>query len=206
MSDITLVYFTPNLLHEFFAKSIRDHLIESSKGKPIISVSQKPIDFGYNICVDLKPCHRSEYEQLLIGVKAAKTKYIACCEDDTLYVPEHFEYEPPDNKFGYNLNHWHLRSDIYFYRGHKIQSMCIAPTELMTKVLEKRLEEYTVDAVEGRRMAGIKDVVFNTKIPPITFRHKYSQSGIPRIPERYKKALELPYWGKAPDLWNKFYG
>lgn len=199
MADISLVYYTANIPPEPFLKKIRDSLIESARGKPIISVSQKPMDFGENICVDLKPCLNSIYKQIIIGAKAAKTKYVACCEDDTLYVPEHFDYKPPDNAFACNVNYWCIQKGIYYFRGHRITGMYIAPAELIIKVFEATLNN-------DLRNARVRRIGFSTEIPTIAFRHPDSLNGVKRIFARYPKRTELPYWGNAEELWNRIYG
>ena len=103
MTDCTILFYTANLISENFASKVREHLLESCNGTPIISVSHKPMDFGKNICVTgLEVSAYSVYRQILIGAKEAKTKYVSCCEDDALYVPEHFEHRPSDDTFYYN--------------------------------------------------------------------------------------------------------
>ncbi len=46
-----IIYYTDNSLDEEFAKLFRQRLVNAAPGIPIVSVSQKPIDFGHNICV-----------------------------------------------------------------------------------------------------------------------------------------------------------
>jgi len=220
MNNISLIYYTANLAHDYFAKNVRDRLIEDAQGKPIISVSQKPIDFGENIYAEgFIPCLHNVYKQILIGAKKAKTKYVACCEDDTLYGPEHFEYEPPENTFCYNINHWYIRPGGRFYKiAHRIMGQCIVSTEYMVETLETRFEKYPNNVHItgafgelgiGEHKLGLPEVgigVFETEIPPIAFKHRYGLSGIRKIPERYSQCEELPYWGNAKELWDKVYG
>jgi glycosyltransferase involved in cell wall biosynthesis len=202
MTDITLLYYTANRIPEPFAEKVRDHLLNAAHGKPIISISQKPIDFGKNICVAIEPSRRGIYVQMLVGAMACNTKYVALCEDDCLYVPEHFEYEPK-NGFAYNMNQWHLRGNVYFYRGHMAAWVCIAPTELLIKNTQKRLLEHPGN--EDIKMK-IPRETFQTEIPVITIRHKNSLDGVPSIPNKYKRMPEIPYWGGASELWRQIDG
>ena len=48
-SNITLLYYTASRIPEKFGENVRQHLLETAKGKPIVSVSQKPLEFGDNI-------------------------------------------------------------------------------------------------------------------------------------------------------------
>ena len=49
--DLTLVYITSNRENEYFESKIIETMKESINGLPVVSVSQKPIDFGENICL-----------------------------------------------------------------------------------------------------------------------------------------------------------
>jgi hypothetical protein len=113
-----IVYFTDSRLEESLDNAVRAQIVKASNGIPIISVTQKPLDFGKNICVGMKPrCYLSLYEQLLTGVKAAeKDSLIYLCEHDVFYNPTHFEYIPPrKNKIYYNLNRYYWTLNAGFF-------------------------------------------------------------------------------------------
>ncbi len=225
LNDITLLYYTSNTAPERFLANIRGHLIEGpGKDLPIISVSQKPIDFGTNICVgEIGQSIYNIYKQILIGAKVAITPWIACCEDDSLYNLEHFSYRPKDI-FAYNINRLNIHKDIFFYRRRAGFCMCIAPTELLIKTLETRFQKYPERSDSshllrenlvgfgepGRSEAklGLPPVpleIFTTKIPTMTFSHRYGVGGVRKIMARDIVTAEDPYWGKAIDLWNHMY-
>ena len=105
---------------------------------PTISISHKPLDVGKNIIVDLPRCAKSIYKQILVGAHQAETEYVAMCEDDCFYVPEHFLYRP--KHFGYNLNRWslHLREKVFSYRERPVMSQCIAKRQSLIDTLEER--------------------------------------------------------------------
>lgn len=104
----TIVYLTDNTLDEKIATKCREMLIREAWEIPIISVSQKPVELGINICVgEIGRNWISLYKQLLAGCEAAKTKYVSIAEHDCLYTNEHFSWIPPkDDVFYYNLNCW----------------------------------------------------------------------------------------------------
>lgn len=143
-NDLTIIFYTANKVQEPFASRVRDHLVRTTKGKiPIISVSQKPLDFGLNICVgDIGFSLINIYRQALIGALATRNPYIAMCEDDCLYTPGHFEYRPPEDAFGYNLNRWTLftwsKTPLYSFRNRMVFSQCIAPRELYISAMTER--------------------------------------------------------------------
>jgi len=105
--DTTIIYYTENRLSEPLFTTCRRLLVQAANGRKIISVSHKPIDLGTNICIgNLKPSWLTLYKQVLIGAKAADTKYVAMAEHDCIYTDEHFSYVPAnDDAFFYNENH-----------------------------------------------------------------------------------------------------
>jgi hypothetical protein len=215
--SISILYYTCNRISDFFSNNVRNHLLESSGGKiPIISISHKPMDFGENICVSgMEISVYSVYKQILMGAKRAKTKYVACAEDDALYVSEHFECKPPDDTFLYNVNRWGVTRDFYFYRQRRLMSMCVAPTQLMIDTLETRFAKYSECVPHfgepGRyeRQMGLPIVkigVFKTEIPTLTFSHEPSLGGRRKLLPGDLTERELPCWGQATELWSRFYG
>jgi hypothetical protein len=217
MKDHTILYYTANLISEDFANNVREQIIQSCNGTKIISISHKPIDFGENICVDGFPVSPySVYRQILMGAKVAQTRYLICCEDDTLYVSEHFSYIPPDDTFCYNVNRWSVTPEFYFYRERRLMSMCVANRELMIETLEKRFEKYPEQQVphfgepgrfEGRLgLPPVKIESFKTEISTITFNHRKNMGGKRKTFVTDKIIAELPYWGRAEDLWKRIYG
>jgi len=217
--DITLLYYTANIIPDSFASNIRNYLLSISNGISIVSVSQKPIDFGKNICVgDIGQSIPNVYKQILIGAKESKTRFVACCEDDTIHLREHFEQEMESDTFYYNFR-WNLTSENFYYRqGRYGMCTCIAPTELLIKNLEEKFEKYNsgssqvVFAEPGRRerhseISLVKVKMFSSNdIPSINFKHK---KGLSRKSKALKTDIilkSLPRWGNASELWNKFYG
>ena len=49
--DLTMIYYTANTEDPALENNVRNFLVKQANGIPIVSVSQKPIDFGTNICV-----------------------------------------------------------------------------------------------------------------------------------------------------------
>ena len=107
-----IIYYTDNSLNEKFAGRFRQRLINAAPDIPIVSVSQKPIDFGHNICV--KGIGRSYYnlwKQVLTASMYSKADVVYIAEHDVLYDSSYFEFEPEDNNcFYYNRNVWFVRT------------------------------------------------------------------------------------------------
>jgi hypothetical protein len=225
MNDLTLLYYTSNQISDYFANNVRNHLLESSKKMlPIISVSHKSINFGDNICVgEIGISSWNIYFQILLGAKEAKTKYVACCEDDSLYTWEHFSYRPKDDEFAYNTNRWNVNKRHYYFRRNRPgMCECIAPTELMIDTLETRMKKYTREACAhikhlpfygepGRYetelgLPVVKRVHFQLETPVLTFNHRPSYGGVRAPLKTDILEEELPYWGSATDLWKDIHG
>src|SRR3989338_3705710 len=146
MIDLTIIYYTSNYLDDhnpYFLANTKKQLLEAVGNLPVISVSQKPIDLGTNICLgDIGRSHLNLYRQILIGAKAAKTKYVAMAEDDVLYSPEHFHYHVPEKDvFAYNMAKWSLftwtRPPLFSFRTkRKVVNSLIAKREMLVEALE----------------------------------------------------------------------
>ena len=140
----SIVYYTDNSLQEPLASFCREKLLEAADGKPIVCVSQKPLDFGLNICIgEIGRSHLSIFRQVLAGLEQVKTKYVALAEHDCLYTKEHFNWIPPeDGKFYYNVNCWFVRpkDGMYSYFRRKVLSMMIANTGLTLEATKEKVE------------------------------------------------------------------
>jgi hypothetical protein len=204
-NDLTLLYYTANVIHPAIEYSVLRSL--RKYGYPIVSVSQKPMDLGCNIVVEKERSLVNVYRQVLIAAKEAKTKYVALCEDDCLYVPEHFTYRPK-KAFGYNLNRWllHLPKDerCFSYRRRPILSQCIANREALVEVLEGRFKSESPIHSEMGMEDGADYETFETKLPNLVICHNRNTSGRKYIGKDAEPRQELEPWGTV-DYWiDKF--
>jgi hypothetical protein len=221
MNDLTILYYTANKIPEYFMRNVQNDLVWTIQGEiPIISISQKPISFGSNICVgEIGASAYNVYVQILAGAYLVKTKYVACCEDDTLYSFEHFWSRPPDGVFYYNINRWILeRYGMYRYRNRTTMCACIAPTELLIDTLEERFKKYPEDPktglpfgepgrVEDRlRLSYRVRHYFRTDTPILTFNHGHGLSRPRKASELDTQQPELHPWGDAKALWRRIHG
>jgi hypothetical protein len=144
MNDCTIIFYTSNLVPDKVMKKVQEQLLKT--GLPIISVSQKPMDFGENICVgDIGQSYINIYKQMLIGAKAAKTKYIAFAEDDVIYSKEHFNFEP--TCFAYDMNKWSVYTWApYFHiKNRRTNTDLICPRDMFIEAMEERFKKYPDD-------------------------------------------------------------
>ena len=223
-NDLTVIYYTSNREKPRFEKRITRSLRHSSRPLPIISVSQKPIDFGENICVgDVGRSAQNAWRQYLIGCEAAKTKFVCPAESDFLYPKEYFKFVPPrDDTIYYggplyilyaarNKSHWYLRMRIS-------EAISMASREYMIHVLKDQLSgkpkwrpflELKIDDAKrkGEKLpdlfTGFNIKRFNMKLPAVTFKtdeNMHRQSTHVRGGE----TRELPYWGDSLNLIRRY--
>ena len=227
MSDLTVLYYTANLLPPGFASAVRAQLMLAVGDRyPIFCISQGPLDFGsaqINVGT-IGPSVLNLYRQVLLGAKVARTPYVALCEDDTLYTPGHFDsYRPDLDTFAYNHNKWALYTwgpAVFSAKTNRsVLNQCIAPREQLVRALEERFEhEYTPERVQkhfaepGRyeRWLGVtiqKMVAFESPEPNIVISHEHAL-GFQQLGTR--KALgdrqceRLDPWGTATEVRERF--
>jgi len=211
--DLTVLYYTANLLKPKFDEAIRKQLRLAAEDFPIVCVSQKPMDFGdVNICVgDIGQTHLNIYRQMLIGAKEVKTKYIAIAEDDTLYSAGHFtEYRPADDTFGYDMSKWSVYTwkDVYSVKRRISGPAIIVPTKLFIEALKERLEKAIDKPIKFWAEFGRYENHLGVKVQKV--EHFWSTDGIvifsheealgfKGLGKRKKlgefRAYDIPYWG-----------
>lgn len=250
MNDLTILYYTSNRISDEFARNIRFLIWRNSRqmglipnpalipnppeadlkayatsdGPPIISVSQKPISFGHNICIgDIGSSVYNVYRQILIAAQEAQTQWVVCCEDDTLYAPEHFRWRPMDDSvFYYNMNRWWIEPEgVFRWRDRTGMCACICSRELLIDALTERFEKFPEPMTERKQYNGWgepgrydknlgliqrKAVYFQTNDPIVTFNHKDSLGGLRRTNPGDKLQNELFPWGDGKTLWSVIHG
>ena len=224
INDLTLLYYSAHTLPEDCERALRGELLETVKDLyPIISVTQKPINFGQNICVgEIGQSHYNCYKQIYTGVQQVKTKYVAMIEDDTLYNPEHFSYRPTeDDVFSFNTSMWFLEDHIFWHKYQTGMFACISTAEILRSTMEERFLKYPVEPLPVRSQRhswqepgrderlgfqNRKAEYFSTDIPLITLNYyngldgkKKSQSNPPVVADK------LDYWGTPDSLRKKIW-
>jgi len=220
-NQLTLLYYTASTIEEQLGDNVRKHLLEVNKGQyPIISVSQKPLNFGQNIHVgEIGKSYYNCYKQILTGATQVKTKYVAMCEDDTLYSEEHFAHRPSsDAVFSYNTNMWYTEETEYWNKGWHGMCTCIVATDYLVKTLQKRYDKFPdIKKVVGKQTLryfsepGKKDGVarefWNSKTPILTFNYFHALGGKAKSVAHPPKSTQiLEPWGDCWELKKKFWG
>lgn len=212
-SQLTVIYYTSNREDEKFELKIRRRLLPVIGDLPLISVSQKPIDFGKNICVgDIGVSNQNTFRQIQVGAKAATTPFIITAEADFLYPPEYFRFIPPDNACYRLDNVWILYRDSSagFVRKSYSEGASVYPREYIIRHIDRRLKGrgmWNPVLEHGRAVPRFfyKDTdfrFFHLDSPAVSIKTRegmHPTTGVIRNQDRFG-VKELPYWGSAAGL------
>lgn len=222
-NDITIIFLTLNELPEFWTEYHKKTLLEAAGGSPIISISRKPIEIGTNIIQSEPRSLSNIYWQLLRGAKMATTTFIGVAEDDTLYSREHFLHVPKAGTFAYNMNHWSLFTwgePTYSWRNRRGNYSMIAERKLVIEALEERFAKYpngTPERITGEMGRGMVErnmgitvrtaSEFMTTVSLVNFNHPHASDVLQKSHRKRMgmlRAYDIPHWGKAEKLVQKF--
>jgi hypothetical protein len=141
MLNRTIVYYSASREDEFEDKIV-ERIMRVSGELPVISVSQKPMNFGTNICVGkMEHCYKSAFRQCLIGCKRASTPFVVLTESDC-YYPEkgYFDFEPTDLNTIYTYDNvwmmWNRENRTRFYKHGTTCGSIIMGREMYVKMLK----------------------------------------------------------------------
>lgn len=209
MNDISVIYYSSNQENPAFEKKVQETILQNSGGIPIISVTQKPMGFGLNVCVgEVGSSEMNMLRQILIACEAADTKYVVSAEADCLYPPEYFQFIPPTDDACYRNDNTYIigRGREYYWKKPEGGTWCqVINREFYIQRLKMLLDgapKWDANAKRFVKERGMRFFdsykTFSTEYPCISIKasggmHHYSHS------ERVPIDL-LPYWGKAKDI------
>jgi len=212
-NDITAVYYTADELPHKFAVATMNQLLKALGDIPIIIIKKDPL------------AERSQaniYRQALQGAKLAHTKYIACCEDDVLYSPEHFKFRPKDGHWGYNMNAWSIFTwgePVFSYKapgGRRNLAGLICDRQMFINHLEERFRLWSDDSKIRKEIFG-EPGKYDNQLGTTPYPSEYFYINPPNIIFSHQTALqfeglgtrkalgniratEIPFWGRASDI------
>ena len=209
MSDTTVVYFTSNQEKPSFEKKIQAKMLETIGNLPLISVSQKPMDFGENICAgNVGVTNHNAWRQLQIGAEAADTKYICAAEADYLYSWEYFNFIPGTDDAAWRPdNIWVLFArrgtvKIFAKKPKGTETAIVVGRDYLLKGIERMLSgELWSDAPVDQSLLSY--AFFHNEIPIVTFK---TDENMHRAAPYLGSSVcrEIPYWGKSHDLIEEY--
>ena len=223
-----LCFYTDNRIDEKILEVVKIRLKASMNGYSLVTVSQKPLGFGRNIVLDLKPSHLAMAKQQLAGIEALNTDIIFMVEHDVLYPACHFDFVPPrKDVFYYDLNWWKVRDSdgqALHFKAKQVSGLC-AYKNILIEYFKNRIRMIESGEIGGRRhfepgsRYGSNDPYnkltshgFDTwfsKIPYVDIRHQGTVSRNVFDPSGYRgqvvdwtPADEIPSWGITKGRFN----
>ena len=203
----SVIYYTSNRENqEFEGKIIYDLAHKTSL--PIISVSQKPIKLGKNICVgDVGTSGFNLCRQIQIACREANTDFVISAESDCLYSPEYFTFTPKRLDIPYR------NTNIYVIR-YKRETFSKKDSSMFAQVVGReffinRLDDLFGDSSmwntkeknfpkERKRKIFDEYEYFWTDSACISFKTGRGMRQHTNTDDT--EAYSLPYWGTAKGL------
>lgn len=220
MNDITIIYYSSNREKTEFEQRIRDNILKVCGNLPIISVTQKPIDFGKNIVIgDVGASGFNMFRQVQIACRGAKTRFVLSAEADCLYPPDYFTFVPPkDDKCFRDKNLYVMpQHRPYFWKKEEGATHAqIIGREFYLKTLDKLFEGAPDWSIEEKNFPKERthkkqeDVFVKNEIEFYETQNAVIQIKTSQSMRHYTNSdrisrLELPYWGKGTDFRKKYY-
>ncbi len=214
-NDATVIYYSSCREKPDFERRVQENILKVCGGLPIISVTQKPMDFGKNICVgEVGVSGMNMFRQVQIACQNATTKFVISAESDTLYPPDYFSFVPERDDVCYRDSNLYVMPDArdyFFYKGEGATHAQIVGREFYIKTLEKLFEGAPQWNAEEKNFPkerwGKEDVfsditLFRTENP--VFQVK-THRGMRYFTRSDRTPIqEISYWGKGTDV-RQFY-
>ena len=209
----TIIYYTSNREDPKFEKRIQANLLKNCGDLPIISVSQKPIKLGTNICVgDVGVSGFNMFRQVEIALRACKTKFVISAEADCMYPPDYFKFTPKKDNVPYRNSNLYVMPDrraYWFYKKEGATHSQIVGRKFYLKTLERLFEGEPEWDTEQKNFPKEK---FNSKKEDVFEKVEYYQTENPVFQVKTHRGMryytnseripiyDLPYWGNGKQV------
>ena len=213
--NTSIIYYSSNKEDPVFEQKVRDNILANSNGLPIISVTQKPIDFGNNIVVgNVGASGFNMFRQVQIACQYAKTKFVLSCEADCLYPPDYFTFEPERDDVCYRDTNLYVlahKRAIFWHKPEGATHAQIIGREFYLDRLNelfKGAPDWSVEEKNFPRERGYgvdvfdKVELYETKNPVVQI--KTSDSMRYHTHTERMNIYDLPYWGGAKTFRQKY--
>lgn len=209
---VDVIYVSSNKEDREFEKKTREDLKKKVGELKIISVTQKPVELGTNICVgDVGASGFNFCRQNLIALEWSDADVVITAESDSLYSPDYFEFRPERLDIPYrntNIYVQHYNHDYFFKKDMSTFSQVVGRKfyrdrlRYLLKDQPKWSTEMKNFPKEINKKLFDEFETFETKYPCLSFKtgkgmRKYTPSE--RVPVH-----ELPYWGKSSEVIKEY--
>src|SRR3990167_1574627 len=209
--NIVIIYVSSNKENPLFEEKIRQDLLRKAGGIPIISVTQKPVSLGKNICVGNVGTSGFNFcRQELIACENTDADVVISAEADCLYSPCYFQFRPEKLDVPYRNTNIYVQKygEDYFCKKTMSTFSQVVGREFYfnrLKLLFNGVPMWSTEMKnfpkEIKKPLFEKFEYFQTKYPCISFKtgegmRRHSNSD--EVP-----VYDLPYWGSAIKLREK---
>lgn len=217
-NTLGIIYYSSCREDPAFEARIQKTILENCGGLPIVSVTQKPMNFGKNICVgdDIGASGFNVFRQVQIACQNINTKFVISTEADCVYPPDYFTFIPERNDICYRNTNLYVmgdRRDYFFRKTEGAVHAQVVGREFYLNNLNKlfegapqwSVEEFNFPKERHHQVDIFKDnemTYYRTENPIFQIKtHRglryYTHSE--RIP-----IYDIPYWGNGKKL-KKYY-
>jgi len=215
MLNSTILYYSANAEDEVFTENIRKNILKHSNDLPIVSVTQKPIDFGKNICVgEHDNCYHNGARQVQIGLLEIDTPYVIVTNADTLYPPEYFQFQTTERGHVYRYNNVWVHymqfngKPKFWFKGISHCAQMLDREAWFRRIYKSigKLPRWRIDktaTIPSIHFRGYKHMTIGN--PVITFKTGHGVKGNTATKRGHLPKYSLPYWGEANELREKMF-
>lgn len=212
--DLTVICYSSNREKPEFEKKVTDGIKKIVGNTPIISITQKPMNFGLNICVgDVGLSDYNIYRQMQIGCKLATTQYVATAEADCFYPPTgYFDFIPPDSELAYHYTNLYILWQGSHIFNQKAFSLCglFSNREFLLSRFKRSITDKTIWR-DGHKphhplFYKWKDwTPFRSMIPIINCKTPQGMRHKSGVNTESRPVKDLPHWGNAEEFERKIW-
>lgn len=199
-TNVSVVYYSSNKEPPEFEKKITDELVKQSNGLPIISVSQKPMQVGTNICMGELPfSEKSLYLQILKGLQSTDTEFCLAAESDFIYPPEYFKFVPPTNNHVYRYTNVWVRwlKHKKFYKKYYSEGCQICGRQYWIDMINRALDN---DVPPKELFPTKTEYRWSSVNPAVSFKTNNGLHYKTILDRTTFPAVTLPYWGDCKEF------
>ena len=218
-----ILYYTCNTHDPAIEQACRDQLDKARGDIPVMCVSREYTDYGdEQVVVEGEPGPLTMHKQILAGLVWIECDVVFFAENDVLYHPSHFDFEPMiPYVFYYNTNVWRVRYEdgfsVWTDDLQQTGGLC-ANANLLYEFYRQRIRTIERDGFDrhfepGPKVGDYLTENWRSEYPNLDIRHSGTYTRSKWRPEdfrnkRYARGWretigELPGWGTGAEIVNR---
>jgi hypothetical protein len=215
-----ILYYTCCTHDPAIEQACRDQLDLARGDIPVMCVSREYTEYGdQQVVVEGEPGPLTMHKQILAGLVWIEGDVVFLCENDVMYHPSHFDFEPrrPD-VFYYNTNVWRVRYDdgfsVWTDDLQQTSGLC-ADADLLWQFYNDRVKQIERDGFDrhfepGPKVGAYQTENWRSECPNLDIRHSRTYTHSKWRPDQFRNKRyargwretfdALPGWGKGAEI------